>query len=235
MRKILISIFVVALTLTLGACGNKKDNDDQQGQEQEPEPSEEQTFAIDEDEMVENEKVVATVNGKELVGDIYNFVYTETKIQLYNYGQDISDKEKVKELVLNALVEQELITQDAKERGIDVSEEEIDTEFDSLFEENDEELQSFLDEYQLQEKAFKEQLTFSLIFEKYIDSAVSADITDEEVEEMYDELKSENEEMPELDEIKENLREQMVMQKEQELLRDIVDDLKEQATIDMKI
>ncbi len=74
-----------------------------------------------------------------------------------------------------------------------------------------------------------------LFLDKYAESEVSISISDEEIEETYNELKEINEEMPELEEIKEQLREEIITLKERDELREIVDKLKEEATIDMKI
>src|SRR5690625_5622130 len=73
-------------------------------------------------------------------------------------GQDVSDQDTIKEQVLDALVERELIMQDATEQGIDVSEKDVESELDTIKSENEEQFTMVLDQFNLTEDDYKEQL-----------------------------------------------------------------------------
>lgn len=232
MRKIGMMLAALMLTLTLGACGNKEDDNNSQAGNEQPE---EHIFTIEQEEMIENDDLVATVNGEDIYGSLYNVVYTQTKIQLSDLGQDVDDLDFVKEVALDAIVDQELIRQNAEEVGISVSEEEVDQEFNELKEMNEEQVTNYLEKYHLEEDAFKSQISHALYHEKYVDSEISVSVSDEELEEVYEELKENNDELPEFGEIEDQLRSEMTAHRAQEKLMDIVTELKEEATIEMKI
>src|SRR5699024_647363 len=154
------------------------------------------------------------------------------KSELAQVGQDIEDDSEMKNAAIDALVGQELLKQDAENQGIEIDEDEVESEFKTFKEENEEELTSLLDEYDLSENAFKDQLHFSLIYELYLESDdPEMEISDDEVQEMYDELKGENEEMPELEDVEEQLKQGI----RQEKIQEKIEDLKEDAEVETLI
>lgn len=237
MRKLMIAFIVGICIFTLGACGNKADNND------ENEPEQEQEFSIGEDETVDSDEVVAVVNDKDITGDLYNVVYTQTKINLANMGQDVEEElDVIQEATMEQIVNQELIRQNAEESGITVSDDEVEGELAELKTEDEDEFHEFLETYDLKEDAFKDQISFALYHDKFLESEVSASVSDEEIEETYEDLKKqkeasddEEEEFPSFDDVKDQLHENILQQKEQEELMDIVDELKDSASIEMKL
>src|SRR5690625_1911910 len=133
MRKILFSL--IALSLVLGACGKKEED-----------PAETGVLPIDEDELIDNDKIALTINDEEILGNVYNLMYVQTKIQLYNFGQDIKDTDLVKEMSINTLVEQELLKQAANDEGIEVTEEEVESKYEELMADNGDNVNEFLEE-----------------------------------------------------------------------------------------
>src|SRR5699024_8241924 len=97
MRKILLFAALFSLTFLL-ACGSSKTD----------EVEELPTFDITDAEKVNPDEVVMQLNGQEVLGDCYNLAYLQIKIQLFQYGQDVSDLEGIKEQAIKALVEQEV-------------------------------------------------------------------------------------------------------------------------------
>lgn len=223
MRKILLTF--IGLTLLLGACGGKKEED----------PAETGVLPIEDGELVANEDVALTINDQEILGNVYNLMYVQTKIQLYNLGQDIEDTELVKEMSLNTLVEQALLIQAANEEGIEVTAEEIESTYDDLMAESGEDVMAFLDEYQLSTDAFKEQISFSLYLDEYMESFLQVDVSEDEVKEFYEQLKEEYEETAEYEEIKDQIKERITTQKQQEKVKKFLDDLKEESTIETHV
>lgn len=229
---------VIILTTVLVSCGNE--NSDQAVNEgKDTQPAEEtanQEVEFNDDEKVSDDTVVANINNVEVTGEVYNSVYLQTKIQLSESGQDISDLKKIKELVIDGLINQELIKQDAKRAGIVVSEDEAISEFEAIKSDNKEQFQAFLKRYHLTEQTFKDQLYFALTHDKYIESELpKVQISDEEVEEIYNGLKVDNPEIAPLEVVEEQLKMELTIQKEQEHLEKKLEELNEKATIEKHI
>lgn len=218
---------MVALLLT--ACGSDDTDEQSDGNGQ-------GTFEITEDEKIADDEVVLNINGTDVMGDRYNLAYLQTKAQLFQFGEDTSDRESLKELALNALVEQQLLEQDADEKGVEVSEEEIESEFESIKSDDEEHFESFLEEYHFTEDTFKMQLSFAMLYDKYIESVFpNIEVSDEEIEDVYNDLKSENEDIADLEDIKDFLRAELTHRKEGEKMQERIEELKEEADIETKI
>src|SRR5699024_4660292 len=231
MKRLFFLACTLSLAMMLAACGgNDESEESPEGIEQE------QTFELSEDEKVNDEEIVVNVNGSDVTGDRYNLAYLQTKAQLFQYGQDTSDKDSVKDLALDALVEQELLEQDAQEKGVEVSEEEIESEFETIKSEDEDRFKDFLDEYHFTEESVKLQLSFAMLYDKYIETEFpDIEVTEEELEETYNELKEQNEELADLEEIEDLLRTELTQQKEAEKMQERIEDLKGKADIEKKI
>jgi len=227
-KRFMISI-MLTLLVVLAACGDDGD------EAENPEAPVEEQVEFSDEERVDPETLVATVNGYEIKGDRYNPIYTQVKMQMAQFGQDVSDLDLLKEQTLDVLVEQQLIRQDAETIGIDITEDEVQNEFDELKEQNEEQLNIVLEEFGLTEEEFKIQLRDDLITAEYIESELDIEVTDEEVEEFYEQLREENEEIEGLDEMEELIRAQLENQKTQEQLPEKVEELRENAEIEHMI
>lgn len=224
----------LCLAVVLAACGNDdsaekdKKNDDEKADtaEQAQKP-----VQITDKEKVDEKKPVVSVNGDEINGDKYNSIYTQIKMSMHQYGQDVSDLDKLKDQTLNILVEQQLIKQDAEDKGLKVTDDEIQSEFDSIKKENGEQLTAVLEQFKLSEDDFKNQLADDIITNKYMEKELDVKVTDKEVKEYYDQLKEQSEDIGKLDEMKDQIKEQLKNQKSQEQLQSKVEELKEKAEV----
>lgn len=238
MKKQLMLVFALLLALVLVACS---DDDTEENSNENNTDTEEQSqpeVEITEEEQAEDDAVVVNVNGSELLGDKYNNIYKQLKTMLHMYGQDTSDVDMLKDETVSILVEQELIRQDAKENGIEVTEEEAQAEIDTIVEENGEEaLNAMLEQYELTEEEFLAQLIDDLTTVKYIEDQFEVEVTDEEIEEQYNLLKEqqESEEIGELAEYEELIRQNISEQKQGQLLESRIAELKEDAEIETLI
>lgn len=240
MRKFLMLI-TLCLAVTLAGCGSKADDTKNNDQQQDNDIVE-----VTEEEIVSEDLVVAKINGTEIVGDEYNSIYVQTKVRLHQYRQDVSDLNLLKEQTLNTLIDQELLRQDANKVGITVTEEEVQEQFDEVKGEvSEEHYTEFLKQYQLTEDEFKEELYFAILHEKYLESEIPAiEVTNEEIQEVYDQLKENsennkdnenNEEFPDYEDIADQLKLEITMQKEQEELQAKINELREAAEIEKMI
>lgn len=238
MKKFLMLMLTLTIAVTLAACGDdSKDKEKDEGQvdEETAEQANEDVEVTDE-EKVKDDDVVVNINDSGVKGTHYNVIYAQTKMQMQQLGQDTKDVDAIKEHALDELIAQELVMQDADDKGVKVSDKEVDKELKNFKEENDENFQAYLDEFDLSEETYKEQLFFSLVLDKYVAEEIDAkEATDEEAKETYDNMKEQNDELPEFDEIKDDLKQQLQGQKKQEQLQAKIEKLKKSADIEKLI
>lgn len=239
MKKFILVAFLIIFSVLIVAC-----NDEEKESETEKAENETQTEAEEEapqvefsdEERVDADEPVLKVNGKEVKGDQYNRIYTQTKTLMFQYGQDVSDLDVVKDQVVSILTEQELINQDAEERGIEVTEEEAQEELGKLKEASKEQFNQMLETYQITEDELKEQLVDDLVINEYIEKEFEAKVSDEEIEDYYNQLKEQSEDLPELDEaMKGEIEGLLKTQKQSEQLAERVAELREDAEIEQLI
>lgn len=227
-------VIMLCLAVVLAACNNdSSEESENSGENASQQEQQQQELEITDDEKLPQEESVANVNGEEIKGIDYNPVYTQVKTMMYQYGQDVSDLETIQDQTINILVEQELIKQDAEELGIDVTEEEAQEELDKIKEAGtEEEYAAVLEQYNMTEGDFKNQLLNDLITVKYIEDQFTVEVTDEEVQEYYDQLKEQNSEIGEFEEVEGQIRQILENEQQSEQLRARVDELMENAEVE---
>src|SRR5690625_344535 len=241
MKRLIMFGLALSLTVVLAACGGdsegeKKKDDKPKESEDAGAEQEEQDLEMTKEEKVDEDEVIASINGTDIKGLEYNNTYAQTKMMFGQQGLDVSDQDSIKEQVVDALVERELIMQDATEQGIDVSKKDVESELEKIKSENEEQFTMVLEQFNLTEDDYKEQLTFELVLDEYMNSELEeAKVTDDEVKETYDELKEGNEEIPEFDEIKEDLKADLSERKQMEMLEEKIEQLKDKADVETTI
>ena len=240
MKKQLMLIVAILLALLLAACGNDDAEEANSNEEEtnviEGQPEAPAEMEITDDEKADEESAVVSVNGTEILGDKYNNIYQQLKSMLHMNGQDTTDLEMLKSETVAILVERELIRQDATEMGIEVGEDEVQAEIDNLIEQHGEEaVDTMLEQNNLSEEDFKSQLGDDLVTLKYIETEFEVEISDEEVQEVYDMLKEQSEELGELEEYEEVIKQNLSQEKQREMLDTRVNELKESAEVETLI
>lgn len=236
MKKMMLLVLALSLATILAACGD--DSASEKSNDKKTEKTEEaaQTVKVKvtDKEKVDKEKVVVDINGKKIKGTTYNTMYTLNKIAMSQYGQDVSDTEKIKKDTLQILVKQELLNQEAKELGIKVTEKEVASKFKSIKSQNGKQFSDILKKYNISEGAYKDQLSYGLLQQKFIKEEIKAGkVTDKEVQAFYDKLKeqSKSKEVPKLKDVKEQIKTKLQQQKEKQQLQTKVEQLKKNAEI----
>ncbi|WP_047980993.1 SurA N-terminal domain-containing protein [Ornithinibacillus contaminans] len=233
MKKLFSLLMILGLIVVLAACGDDKEEESKKDKEEEAAPTE---ITMNEDEKVENDKVVVRINDTEITGERYNTVYLQTKMRVYQFGQDIEDKDNIKEVTLNEIIAQELIKQEADKQGVEVTDEEVQTEFDKLKSENEESFASYLEQYNLTEETLKDQIRFSTTLEKYMaDHIETEEVTDDDIKETYDQLKEEMDDMMAFEEAEPLIKEQLAQQREADALQAKVEALMKESEIEKLI
>ncbi len=160
--------------------------------------------------------IVATINGQPL-----------TRFEVIN----TLEKQAAKQVV-DGLISEKLLTQEAKQKKIEISAEDIDTEIGKIkkqLKEQGSELQTALAAQGLSEKELKKQIELKLLLEKLLGDKTK--VTDKEVNKYISENKELfPEEMKEA-ELKKSVREQLVNQKLSTAAQELITKLKEQAKI----
>lgn len=213
----------------LVACGSSDDVEDADQLEQ--------TFEINEDEKVDPDEIVMKLNDEEIDGERYNLAYLQTKIQFFQFDLDMNDHEQIQSVALDTLIRQELIRQDAAELGIEVSDETVEDQLEQIKEENKEGYEAYLETFDFSEQYYKMEIADILLQKKYIEEQFpNIEVTEEEVQEAYDEIKNESdEEIPELAEVESSIRQSLIQQKEIEKMEKRLEELEEKADIETLI
>ena len=213
-------------------------------------------------EEVDLGEPVASVNG-EFIYETHFQKVVERMIWSYEQqGMDFSGEEgdelrlQVEESVLEHLIQQAVLIQEAETLNLTVSDEAVDAEFDGLKSQFDTEeaFQEILDNTKFSEAELKETLKTEMTIEALLESTVGGiNVPDEDIEEMYafyeaqfeaqlemmeaggealtDEEKAAMA-LPPYEEIKEEIRLQLLQEKQQEAMMAYVDDLMASSEIE---
>lgn len=240
--KKLTFLIIMMITMFLAACGNDDSDKEQEGAEQEATeegaaPGQEAAEPVEfsDDEFKDEEEPVLEVNGKEVQGNAYNTAYSIVKSSMHQSGQDTEDTEALQQQTIDFLTEQELMMQEAEDAGIEVDDKQVEEELNALKEQNGEdEFKKSLDELKLTEDQFKQQLKYNITTMQYMDEEFDTEVTDDEVQEMYDQLSEQagDQEIQELDEIRDQLENMVLQNKQQQQYQEKVDELKDSAEIE---
>lgn len=212
LRKILI-IFVSVILIFSAGCSNKN-------------------------------KAAAVVNGVEIKMDEFESTLEVMKNNLEQQGIDTKSKEaqeyikQMERQVIDYLIGMELLVQEAVKEGYTVSDEEINTEFDSVKSnyEDENKFNEVLEYNHLTEESFRQMISEELLIDKYIDGVIGeAEITEEEIREQYDYFKGIDSEIGEYDEIKDEIRDMIKLQRKEEATWELVGQLKEKSEITILI
>lgn len=226
MKKFYIVALSLCLAILLAACG---------GEDKEKADTEESGgVEITDAEKVDEDEVVAVVNGDEVKGDVYNLVYTQLKLYATQLGDDL-ELEEIKEATITSVVDRQIVLQEADKIDIGVSEKEADEYIDKLRKESKEELETLLGQYQITEEEFREQIIFELTMNEYMKETVEVTVTDEELEEYYEKAKEGNDAIPPFEEAKAQLKKQVLAEKTNEAFQENIDEVKEKSDIDIKL
>lgn len=193
---------------------------------------------VSDDETYADDQVVLEVNGEEVLGEAYNTAYVDTKRYLLQNNQDASDKAMLKEQTLQTLQSNTLVKQDAEEQGISITDDDVVValeETKSQFE-TEEAYQQALNQLAYTEESFKASLQTQLLQQQYLEEVVEVEsVTDEEVEEYYTLVKEQSDDVPPLEDVKEQIIAQLEQTKVQQAFQAKVTSLMEEAEINENI
>lgn len=220
-KKLVVFISIFAVLFLLGACGDKSENKEVNNE----------VPTITEDERIDSNQVVVTVNGEEVTGVIYNLVYAQLKLHTLQTGQYVPD-EDIMESAIESVIDRQILLQDAREKGIEYTEEDAREHLAQIKEQSAEAYETLLEQYQITEEEFLHDIIFQMTLTDFLENHIEVTVTDEEVEQIYEEEKAQNENMPELVEIRDTLKRNIENRRMMESLQERVDDLRVRSEIE---
>lgn len=191
--------------------------------------------------------VVAEVNGEQIEKQAFETAYTgqfqQMAMQAQMAGQAPEiDQEQLKAQIVESMIGQELLIQEADKRDFNVSEDDINEVIDGLVEQNGMEsqdaLMAALEEQGTDQEEVLAQVETQVRVNKLIeDESGEIQPSESELQEYYDQLVAQQEEtdaeaeIPSFDEVKSNIEQQLVSQKQNEVVQTLVTTLRENADI----
>lgn len=237
-----IARFGISLLLLLAVTACGADQEDNQTAE---DTGEKETQKDQNKDMEEGngQNPVAVVNGEEISREELERTLNQLKQTYAQQGLNLDDtnEEMLRELeknVLNQLINTELIIQAATSAGIEPTSEEINETIEQLTERygGEEELEKALDAYNLTVDGLKESIADEMKVNKYIAANVEeVAVTEEEMEELYNEYAGQSEEFPAYEDIKAQLEQEVKSQKQQVEVQKLVDQLREDSKIEILV
>lgn len=157
-------------------------------------------------------------------------------------GADLSDAatlEALKEQTIETLVNAEVLRQAALDEGLTASNEDIDGRYNEISEGlgGAEALAAKMAEFGVTEAALKRDIENEFLIQQLFDLKVfdSVEVTDTEVQELYDQAVLLGNELPPLEEIREAIVDQIRNEKAQPLINDYIEELRNEADIEILI
>jgi len=184
-------------------------------------------------------KIVATVNGVIITEKDVNDRIERNRATLVAQGTNIDDttvRATVAEQVVAQLVNEALVLEDAKKKGITVTSDEIDTEFANIKArfENDEAFQTELTKNFFTEETLRENIERELLTQKYVQQIsdnADVQVTEDEIVALYDQAKEQNNDIPPLEDVYAEAEAQIKNQKVAALVSEAVTKLRADADI----
>lgn len=247
-----LGALTAAALLTLSACGGGSDSGSDAGDDTSASssPPADAEAGADGPSLDGIPDVVAEVNGEEVTRDefvpVYEASYQAAASQAQMTGEE-PDEDALRKQALDDLVDTELLAQEADSRGIEVSDEDIDAELTDLAEQNgmksaDELLEAVAGQGLDEEQARDQVETQVMVEQLVVDENGPIEPTDKELRTIYDEAKAqqaqsgqEGQKFPPFAEVRDQIVDQAVAQETGEVAQGLLEDLKADADISLKL
>lgn len=243
-KKFLLSIGIAVSLFTVAACGDS--SEDNGGDAAAPSAeSSEQAQGAPEPDLEGIPDVVAVVNGEEIGKDEFVTTY-EGRFQqqaMQSQGQEI-DQQQLKEQTAQGMVDNEILVQEAGNRGLEATQKEIDKTLSDLAQQNgmgspDEFLTAIEEQQGMKKDEIMSQLEMQVKVDELIaEEAGNTEPTEKELKEIYDQAVAQGgdqSQIPPFEEVKPQLVEQARAEKESAAAQKLVTDLREKADITVNL
>lgn len=251
MKKLLVLSLALMISI-LAACSDGNESEESNDEAEEAQGDGE-NFELPEPNLENIPDVVAEVNGAEITKEDFELTYTsmfqQTYMQSQMTGQEV-DEDQLKEQTIEEMVSQELLIQEADNSGIEASDEKMDETLQELVDNNGmeskEQLLAALEEQGMDEQEVMTQLEIQVKVTQLIDNETGeVEPTEEELQELYDEIVLQQEQMqeadgeavevPDFEEMKPDLVGYVKEQKTAEAAQNLIGKLRDQADVEIHI
>lgn len=186
---------------------------------------------------------IATVNGVKIKGSDLNVSIQQITSAAQLQGVDVTDpsvQADIQAQAVEMLVNTELLKQEAAEKGIEITEADVDARIETLIAElgGEDVLADRMEQLGIDEDSLREDIHSELIIQALLDDVFAEEaieVTDEEVARVYDVQGGEESGLPEFEEIQEQLEAQIRLSKEQVVVDEFIQDLRADAEIEVEI
>ncbi len=193
-------------------------------------------------EAVDTEDAVAIVNGEEISRAEFESFQSQITVQqgVDMESLDAETKSQFKTQIMDELIAQTLLEQKVNESKITVEQEKVDAQIDAIINQFDgeEAFQEALVAEGISEEELRSQKARELATQKYLEeklnfSSISA--TDQEIQELYDQEAAQNETIPALEQVRDQVENLVIQQKQQALFIEFIQQLRAEADIEILI
>lgn len=186
-------------------------------------------------------EVVATVNGEELSNEAFVRSLNQVKQMAAEQGADLTDASittQIETQAIDTLVNTTLLSQAAEESGLEISDEVVTAEIEKINSQFESEaaLAQAMAELGLDEEGLRNDIHRQLLIDEYLTTNTeidSATVTAEEVQQLYDTVSAQQTGLPPLEALYESIEEQLVAQKQQQLISEFIQGLRAEAEIEI--
>lgn len=187
-------------------------------------------------------EVVATVNGEEISREDYLALYQQMEQTYAMQGANVTDpqfKNQLQTQVVDQLIASFLLKEAAAEEGVVVEDSEVNEEIDLIIE-NTGGREAFEEELQAQgltEETLRKNIREQFLVQNYIQTKLpeeQREVSNEETQVLYDEI-SAQQELPPIEDIREELKTEIIYREESEIVQGLINQLKSQAEIEIFI
>ena len=250
-KKCLIISLALFISI-LAACSNKNESEENNNEAEEAQADGE-NFELPEPNLENIPDVVAKVNGEEISKEEFELTYTSMFQQIYMQSQmtgEEVDEDQLKEQTIEEMVSQELLIQEADNAGIEASDDKVEETLQELVDNNGmeskEQLLEALEEQGMDEQEVMNQLKTQVKVTQLIENETGdVEPTEEELQELYDEIVAQQEQMQEADgesvevpnfeEMKPDLVGYVEEQKTAEAAQNLIEKLRDDADVEIYI
>lgn len=190
---------------------------------------------------------VATVNGQEISSERLQEQLDSFRNSTGTQAEQFNNLSETRqqEILLEGIINTELQLQAAEGAGVTVSDEEVESELQASIEQiGEEEFQNRLEQNGITREEVRDDLRDQMIISAYIEQEAGGEIsaTDEEIQQLYQQFTAQSQqtgnedaEVPSLDELRPQIEQAVVQQKQQEIALQLLDQARENADIEVMI
>lgn len=187
---------------------------------------------------------IATVDGTSITHEELENNVEEMKMMYQMQGQEITPdiENQLRQSVLNELISEILILNEAKQQGFEVSDEDIEEQYQAIVSqyEDEDQLTEILQQEGMTKQDLEEDISRQLTVQKFLDEHTEKaleeegiEVSEEDKKTLYEQLEEQGQDLPDFEEIKPSLRENLIQEERQAIITQMVNELREDATIEI--